>query len=307
VSDGRRIVSFAIRNELCVAAVAREQNGLITLAQLLACGLSKPGVSRRVAQGRLHRVHRGVYALGRPDLSPAGVFHAASLAIGEDATVSHCSAAALDGFWTRRIDRVEITVARRVGSRAGIRVHVVDELSRADWRWREGMRVTSPGRTILDLAASLRSDNVFRRTIHEALVQRRVSEHTLRRAIETHPDHRGVKRLAAELNDGAKPTRSGLEDRGVEILRGRDFPRFETNVHPPGTPNGLEVDVYFPEQRLVIEFDSHRYHDTPYRREKDAEKRALVKAAGLKHLRLTDEDADPANEKRTVQKIWNAL
>jgi Protein of unknown function (DUF559) len=229
------------------------------------------------------------------------------LAIGEDAIVTHCAAAFLDGFWTRRLDRVQITVARRVRPRDGIRVYVA-ELPRSEWRWREGMRVTTPERTILDLAATLRSDNVFRRTVHEALVQRRVSEHGLRRAIETHPGHPGVKRLAAELQDGAKPTRSSLEDRGVEILRSRrDFPRFETNVHPPGTPKGVEVDVYFPAQRLVIEFDGSRYHDTPYRRKKDAEKRAVVGAAGLKHLRLTDEDADPANEERTVQKIRDAL
>jgi very-short-patch-repair endonuclease len=263
-------------------------------------------ISRRVAQGRLHRVHRGVYALGRPDLSQAGVCHAAALAIGEDAFVTHRAAAALDGFWKRRLDRVEITVARRVASRAGIRVYVAD-LPRSDWCWCEGMRITMAERTVLDLAVTVRSERVFRRTVHEALIQERVSEHTLRRAIEAHPDHKGAKRLAAEIRDGAKPTRSSFEDWGVELLRAHDLPAFETNFHPPGTPDWIEVDVYFPEQRLVIELDGDRYHRTPYRREQDANKQSIIEAAGIKVLRLTDEDGEPKNEARTVERIEAAL
>jgi very-short-patch-repair endonuclease len=183
----------------------------------------------------------------------------------------------------------------------------VAELPRSDWRWRQGMRVTKPERTLLDLAVTLRSDRVFRRTVHEALVQQRVSEHTLRRAIETHPGHKGCGRLAAELKGGARPTRSGFEDWGVELLRGHPFPSFKTNVHPPGTPAWVEVDVIFPGQGLVIELDGDRYHNTPYRRELDAHKQKLLEAAGLKVLRLTDEDADPANEAHTIKRIEDAL
>jgi very-short-patch-repair endonuclease len=213
----------------------------------------------------------------------------------------------LNGFWTGRIDVVEITVARRVRRRDGIRIYRVSELPRSDWRWREGMRVTTPERTVLDLAATEPFERVFRRTVHEALVQEKVSEHSLRRAIEAHPDHKGVTRLAAELKGGAKPTRSGLEDWAVELLRSHPFPSFETNVHPPGTPGWVEVDVLFPEQRLVIEVDGDRYHNTPYRREQDANKQSIIEAAGLKVLRLIDEDAASANEADTVKRIRTAL
>ncbi|MFL5829220.1 MAG: type IV toxin-antitoxin system AbiEi family antitoxin domain-containing protein [Solirubrobacteraceae bacterium] len=287
--------------------MAREQHGLVTVAQLVACGLTKPAISRRVKAGRLHWIHRGVYALGRPDLSQAGVFHAALLAIGDDAILNHRAGAAMWGFWDRRIDRVEITVARRVASRDGIRVYQVADIPRADWRWCEGMRVATPERVALDLAVSLRSEASFRRTIHEALVQRRVSQASLQHAIEAHPGHKGVKRLAAEVKDGAKPTRSTLEDWGVDLLRRRHFPAFKTNVHIRGTPAWVEVDIYFPDHGLVIELDGDRYHDTPYRRERDATKQQLIEAVGLKFLRLTDEDAEPANEARTVKRINEAL
>jgi very-short-patch-repair endonuclease len=296
-----------MRRELCVGRVADEQHGLITTAQLAACGITTAALSRRIDAGRLHRIHRGVYALGRPDLSQAGVFQAALLAIGDDAILNHRAGAAMWGFWDRRVDRVEITVARRVASRDGIRVYQVADIPRADWRWCEGMRVATPERVALDLAVSLRSEASFRRTIHEALVQRRVSQASLQHAIDTHPGHKGVKRLAAEVKDGAKPTRSTLEDWGVDLLRRRNFPAFKTNVHPRGTPAWVEVDIYFPRHGLVIEIDSERYHDTPYRRERDATKRQLMEAAGLTVLRLTDEDAEPANEERTVARIERAL
>jgi very-short-patch-repair endonuclease len=279
---------------------------VITTAQLMKCGCSKAMICRRVAQLRLFPKHRGVYAVGRPDLSPAGVCHAAALAVGEDAVVSHRAAGMLHGFWKRRIDVVEITVARRVRRRDGIRVYQAG-LPRSDWRWREGMRVTTPERVLLDLAVTLRSERVFRRTVHEALVQEKVSEHTLRKAIQTHPGHKGSERLEAELADGAKPTRSGLEDWGVELLRGHPFPSFKTNVHPPGTPDWVEVDVIFPDHGLVIELDGTRYHDTPYRREQDAHKQELIEAAGLRVLRLTEEDAAPGNEAKTLEQIEDAL
>jgi very-short-patch-repair endonuclease len=306
--EGESSEGFAIRNLRCIDRVAGDQNSVITTAQLMNCGCSKAMISRRVAQLRLYPKHRGVYAVGRADLSPAGVCHAAALAVGEDAVVSHRAAGLLDGFWPREIEAVDITVARRgPRDRLGIRIHRVTELPRSDWRWCQGMRVTTADRTILDLAATLRSDHVFRRTVHEALVQRRVSEHALRKAIDTHPGHPGANRLAGEIKDGAKPTRSGFEDWGVQLLRRYDFPAFKTNVHPAGTPSWVEVDIYFSEQRLVIEIDGDRYHQTPYRRERDAKKQALLEAAGLKVLRLTDEDAEPQQEARTVKRIQTAL
>jgi very-short-patch-repair endonuclease len=148
--------------------------------------------------------------------------------------------------------------------------------------------VTTPARTIVDLAATMYSDQGFRRVVHEAQVQEKVTIEQLQR--EVRPGRPGARRLAVEIADGAKPTRSGFEDRVVELLRGHHLPRFETNVHPPGTPQWVEVDVLFPNEKLVIEVDGARYHSTRFRKESDASKRAILEAAGYRVLRVGEGD-----------------
>src|SRR5438270_13430212 len=90
-----RDVGSSMRTQRRITRVANSQNHVITAAQLKTCGLSKAMINRRVRDGRLHPTHRGVYAVGRPDLSPAGVFHAAVLAVGQDSLLSHWATAAL--------------------------------------------------------------------------------------------------------------------------------------------------------------------------------------------------------------------
>src|SRR5207302_5626115 len=109
---------------------------------------------------------------------------------------------------------------------------------------------------------------------------------------EVRPGRPGAARLAAEIADGAKPTHSGFEDWTVQLLRRHNFPPFETNVHPPGTPNWVEVDVLFRAQKLVIEVDGDRFHSTPFRREFDARKQAILEAAGYRVLRVSEGDGE---------------
>ena len=91
------------------------------------------------------------------------------------------------------------------------------------------------------------------------------------------------------------------------LLRRKHFPPFETNAHPPNTPSGVEVDVYFRRQRLAIEFDGDRYHRTKWRRTQGTTKRKLVRDGGTEVLVLTDDDAAPDREEETVAKIEAAL
>src|SRR5262245_41472923 len=81
--------------DAAIARRAADQHGVITSAQLLSAGLSPAGVTRRLAAGRLHRVHRCVYAVGHPQLSDEGRWMAAVLTIGDGAVLSHLSAAEL--------------------------------------------------------------------------------------------------------------------------------------------------------------------------------------------------------------------
>ena len=243
-----RNLSSGMRKELRMQPIAARQDGLITYQQLCALGFSNATIARHLALGRLYRVHRGVYVVGRAYLSQAGRFRAALLAIGDDSILSHITAAVHLGFWTYDAPEfVDVTVPRNVRSRVGIRLHRVGHLSRsATTIWR-GIRVTTPTRTLLDLAATLTDQEVFERAVHEAQVQKITNLRRLHAEIDRAGPRAAAAaaRVAIEIADGAKPTRSRFEDWDVRLLRRHHFPPFETNAHPPGTPGWLEVDVLF--------------------------------------------------------------
>jgi hypothetical protein len=113
-------------------------------------------------------------------------------------------------------------------------------------------------------------------------------------------------RCTQTVDHDPTPTRSGLEDANVELLRRHDFPSYDTNVHPPGTPAWVEVDVLFRERKLVIEVDGERWHGTAYRRRLDAHKQSILELAGYEVLRFTELELDPESEARTVALIWRA-
>ena len=81
-----------------IAAIAGRQHGIVTTAQLREAGLDEVAMHRAVRAGRLHRLHRGVYAVGHRSLSWRGRWLAAVLAAGDGAVLSHTSAAALWEF-----------------------------------------------------------------------------------------------------------------------------------------------------------------------------------------------------------------
>jgi very-short-patch-repair endonuclease len=275
---------------------------VVRARDLYEVGISPSGVSRWVARGRLRREHRGVCVYGNGELTTEGTLYAAAIAVGDDAAVSHISAAVLHGFWPYAVPSVvDVIVPRDVRSRPGIRVHK----GVANLTTHLGIPVTTAARTVCDLAATIYSDRAFRRVVHEAQVKEKVDVVQLR--AEIRPGCPGAPRIAAEIADGAKPTRSCFEDWAVELLRRHDFPRFETNVHLPGTPDWVEVDIFFGAQKLVIEVDGDRFHSTPYRRAFDARKQAIVEAAGFRVLRLSEDDAGPARELQTVARIQSAL
>jgi hypothetical protein len=303
----RRTIVPGVREESCVAELAARRNRLVTNRQLQEIGISTSAISRWVSRGRLRRVHHGVYLYGGGELSADGVFEAAAMAIGDDAVVGYFAAAALQEFWKGPTTPVDIIVPRRICSRDGIRVHAGCELPMSATTLVRGIRVTTPEHTVLDLATAARDDRVFRRLVHEAQVQKRTSVQRLRAEIARFPDHRGVPRLGAELAYGPTPTRSGGEDDLVQLLRGGDVPPFETNAHPDGAPAGVEVDVLFRQQKVVVEYDGGPWHKTAQRRRLDAEKTEMLEGLDYIVIRLTDEDMKPENRARTLMRIRRAL
>jgi predicted transcriptional regulator of viral defense system len=155
--------------DAAVAAVAADQHGVVTLAQLFACGLSTSGAGRRVAAGRLHRVHRGVYAVGHVGLSNEGRWMAAVLACGPGAALSHRSAAELWKLLTPKVGLIHVTVPSYAGRarRARLAIHRSPSLQEAATTIEDGIAVTTVARTVTDLRGSVPAWEL-RRAIRQA-------------------------------------------------------------------------------------------------------------------------------------------
>jgi hypothetical protein len=276
---------------------------VLSLAELLDCGLSPRQVEVRVRAGRLHPMHRGVYAVGHPNVPLEGRFLAAVRACGARAVLSHFSAAAVWGFvaWDGRHPEITVPTA---GTRRhpAVRVHRTAALAREHVVRHHGIPVTTPVRTILDLASIL-DGKPLRRAVREAQGLQRVSARELVAALESRRGRRGTARLARILATGPAPTRSALEDVVLDlILRGGlEHPAVNVPLEVGGRRRVIP-DFRWPDQRLVIEADGAAWHDNAMRREDDAERQALLEAHGERVLRVTWRQA-VANPGETLARI----
>ena len=268
-----------------IAALASRQHGLVTRTQLRAFGLRDSAITHRAAVGRLHRVHRGVYAVGHRVLPSRGAWMAATLACGSGAVLSHTSAAAL---WEIRPTEgvVHVTVPTSGGRRRpGLCIHRDPSLGPDEVSTRDRVGVTTVPRTLLDLAGML-PPRALQRALDEAVVIRRVDVSLLDAVIARHAGRHGAARLAAALEahrPGTTFTRSDLEERFLALCEAHDLPRPEVNRRVAG----LEVDFLFPDARLVVETDGWRFHGTRAAFERDRNRDARLTRAGYRILRFT--------------------
>src|SRR5215218_6305723 len=164
-----------------IAELAGRQRGVVSREQLLAAGVGAGAIARRVSGHRLHRLHRGVYAVGHNALVPLARETAALLACGggTNAAISHRSAAWLWRLLAQEPDAVEVTVARDAPrTRPGLRVHTSAALAAADVQHAFALRLTTPARTLQDLAEEA-PDRELERACDEAILQRLTSRTAL--------------------------------------------------------------------------------------------------------------------------------
>jgi very-short-patch-repair endonuclease len=271
------------RPDLRVAALAADEWGVLSTDELRGCGLSLNAIAVRARNGRLHQVHRGVYAVGHPNVGLEGRFLAAVKACGPTAVLSHFSAAALYELlpWDDRYPEVTTTAAR---SHRGIRTHRSSVLAVDDITRHKGIPITTPARTVVDLAAKL-DYRPLRRAVRQAL--RLVPATQIVKTLDRLGPRRGVTNLARILATGHTPTRSELEDAVLDLIvaGGLETP----DVNRPLIVRGrrLVPDFRWPTQRLVLEADGAEWHDDRLAREDDAERQALLEAHGERVLRVT--------------------
>jgi Transcriptional regulator, AbiEi antitoxin/Protein of unknown function (DUF559) len=264
--------------------LARRQHGLVTRADLIGLGFTRKGIEQRLATGRLHPVARGVYAVGWPQLTRERRWMAAVLACGAGANLSHRSAGALWKIATERGSRVDVSSRlRRRHRRDWIRARTRPTLRPEDLTTRSGIPVTTPVRTLLDLAAEL-GPLPLERAVNEADKRNLIDPVALRAALAGYSGEPGVRALRKLLDRDTFQ----LSDSDLEIL-------FRPIAAAAGLPpplgkrivNGFEVDFHWPDLSLVVETDGLLYHRTPSAQARDRIRDQTHTASGLTTLRFT--------------------
>jgi very-short-patch-repair endonuclease len=264
-------------------ALARRQHGVLARPQLLEMGVNADAIQHRIERRRLHPVWRGVYAVGRPELTRRGLWMAAVLACGPGAALSHASAAALWEIGGSVDDPIEVSVPGTIRRRAGIVVHRRSGLAPYELTRVDEIPVTTPACTLIDLATRLGRDDL-EAAINEADKHDRIDPEALCSALDAAAGRPGVGVLRETLERRTFTlTDSQLERRLLPIARSAD-------LAPPLTQqwvNGFRVDFYWPELGLVVETDGLRYHRTAAQQARDRVRDQAHAAAGLVSLRFT--------------------
>jgi very-short-patch-repair endonuclease len=254
------------RRDAAIARIAARQHGVVSVHQLYSLGVSSSAIGDRVTAGRLHRLHRGAYAVGHLSLSNQGRWMGAVLACGPDAVLSHRSAAEL---WQMLPvgsraggdpPIVHVTIAGEGRHRGGIRAHRSSTLSPGDFTLRRGIPVTKPARTLEDLRRT------FPRSVFAAAL-------------------RQAEFLRLPIGKGivADHTRSELEARFLALVRHRRLPLPEVNARV----DRFVVDFLWRRERLIVEVDGWESHGTRSAFEEDRARDARLRLLGFDVVRFT--------------------
>jgi very-short-patch-repair endonuclease len=290
--------------DLRIAEIAERQHGVISIDQLRGAGIGKGAIEGRVIAGRLHRVHRGVYAVGHSALSPEGRWLAAVLALGHGphrgdgtvlshwgAAVSHRSAASLWRLLPVVRTPCDVIVGRNGGRarRSGIRVHRSLSLMSGDVILHRGIPVTTPVRTIADLRAAITDRRAWA-----------VADWELRKAIR----QANVLGLPIDEEDRGDRTRSDLERDFLLLCQRHRLPRPDVNVRI----GPYLVDFLWRESRLVVETDSYLYHRGRVAFQDDRGRDLDLTRRGYEVLRLSERqvDAEPERVAETLAAVLAA-
>ena len=251
--------------------------GVISTVELHECGISDDAIARRARAGRLHRIHRGVYAVGHPRLTQEGHFLAAVKACGPRAALSHYSAATHWGLLEPRTRFPDVTApANR--TRPGINTHKSRSLLSVVHR---DIPTTTPQRTLQDLKRAKAPTKTLTRARRQA--------QTLG--------------LIAPAGEPKSPTRSVLEDLVLDVITQAGFAHPDVNAPLKIGDATIIPDFRWPEQHLIVEADGAAYHDNTKR--EDAQRQALLEQRGERVIRVTYDQA--ANQRaQTVERLRRA-
>lgn len=288
--------------DLAIAEIAARQHGAISTGQLLHVGLDERAIRVRVASGRLHRVHRGVYSVGHAALPFHGRCMAAVLAAGRGsgrpgdallgywgAAISHRSAASLWGLVATKPGPIDVIVPGDGGraKRAGIRLHRSRSLAAADVVVRDGIPVTGTARTLADLRL--------------ATAERRPgapSPRLLRKAVR----QANVLGLPVDEQSRQDRMRGDLEGAFMALCERRRLPPPEVNVRV----GSYLADFLWRERRVVVETDHYLHHRGRAAFQDDRARDLELRRLGYDVLHLSEKQIDEEAD-RVADAVWRAL
>jgi len=286
-----------------VAALASHQGGHVTTAQLNELGISPRAAAKRAARGILVRVHYGVYAVGRLPTTHTDRCHGALLACGERSAIAFTSAGAYWGILNDWSYPLEVAVALKRRPQAGIRIHFLPKLMRSDvWTTPEGLRVTTPARTVLDLTPGLSDKRLAWQTTNLRL-RKLATIDDYRSVVRRNPRHPGAKRLAKVIGEQlAEPYRSPFEVEWPPFAQKYDLPPYVMNSNLlPGRP-----DVLFTPARLIVELDGWGPHSDHAAFEADrAQPFEILAELDIPTVRITygEFHSEPAKQAKQLHQI----
>jgi very-short-patch-repair endonuclease len=267
-------------SQSCLWKLAERQHSVLSRAQLLEAGLSRRAIQHRLATGRLHLLpFRGVYAVGRRELTRYGDWMAAVLACGPGAALSHESAAQLLGIRVYRDSSIDVSLPHDRRHK-GIRTHRRNPMPPTTTV--RSIPVSQPLVTLIDLATQL-GERELEAAVNEADKLGLLDFDVAREALEQLPRGPGIAKLRRILTQHT-PTDSDLERRFLRLVKKAGLPNPKTQAWV----NGYRVDFHWPELGLVVETDGLTYHRTPAQQIRDRERDQAHTRAGLTNLRFAN-------------------
>lgn len=300
LGDRQLTIDPDVSTDARISLIARRQFGRVSRKQLIEGGVPPAAIGRRLVAGRLIREHQGVYALPQTSELPLGAESAALLACGPAAALGDHTAAVL---WrmragTARPVHVVIPAGRGPRNLAGVQIHRSATLTPADIRLHENLPLTSPARTLLDIAAHL-PDRDLERILDEAMFALRIVRTAeIRDVLSRAGGHPGRGRLARTASEHTSSTRteSPPEEQMLLLIRAGDLPDPELQANVLG----YRLDFYWPQLRLAVEVDSYGTHGSRTRFESDRRRDArLLTELGILVIRFTTR----AIEERPIEVI----
>ena len=267
-----------------LADLARRQHGIASHGQLRELGYSHGAIGRAAAAGRIHRLHRGVYAIGHSSVSRHGICLAAVLACGDQAVASHQSAAWLWGLSPRFASPPHVTTPRRGHIRATVHLHHSTIFEEEDLSAYEGVPVTSVARTLLDQASVLPRKGVeglLETAERRGLLEVDALDSLIARS-GRHPGRKNL-RIATSIYRDPAMTRARSERLLLAVVRRARLPRPAVNTFVAG----YEVDAYWERERFAVEVDGYETHGTRAAFERDPVRIEDLKLHGIDAIRIT--------------------